>query len=206
MIVAGCLAFLLTLAALRERSATIEMALLPDGLEPGAPLQASELAAFSMPTDRDSAPPGLLTFDRARELTAEGAMAAGPIAPGALLREGDFIAAGVGNARTMAIPIDRSHAVGGLLSAGDLIDVISVEQGTARFVLVGAQILTVGRLESGPGRTLIVTVEVDAQSSLRLARALAGGTMEIVKSTWAPPADPGLVDPPMTMTTEFAGG
>ena len=195
MVVAAGLAFLLTFAAVRDSDRTVEVARLGRALERGAPLQAAAIDFFDMSVGDETLPPGLITPGRARELAATGARLAHSVPVGSLLRESDFAVGGANQSRTMAFPVDRAHAVNGDLAAGDLVDLISVHQGVAGYVLTGAPVVKIGDGASGSARTITVTLELDAVSSLKLAHALSTGTLEVVKSTWAPPADPGLVVP-----------
>jgi hypothetical protein len=89
--------------------------------------------------------------------------------------------------------------------AGDLVDVIVVRDGIARYVTTGAEVIAAGDSGSGVGTRsgFTITLRVDAPTSLRLAAALNGGALEIVRSTGAEPADPAAAfDPDSAPTAE----
>lgn len=69
-------------------------------------------------------------------------------------------------------------------------DVLQSADGAARYVLVGAEVLTVSDGSSGAlggsGRYAI-TVALDAESALEIAAALSEGTLDLVRSTGAAP-------------------
>lgn len=118
-----------------------------------------------------------------------GAIAGRSIAEGSPLLRDDLVAAVAGGRqRAMSLPVEREHAVGGKLRPGDRVDVID---GTvASYVITNAEVLDVPRpvsdTLSGTGRYAI-TIAVDAQGALRLAAAIAGGKVEVVRSTGAAP-------------------
>jgi Flp pilus assembly protein CpaB len=92
--------------------------------------------------------------------------------------------------RALSFPVPRARAVGGAIVAGDRIDAVAVDRGSARarFVLVGAEILAVDHDAGGPLAAtddVVVTVAVDAPSALRLAGALESGTLTLVRATGA---------------------
>jgi Flp pilus assembly protein CpaB len=90
----------------------------------------------------------------------------------------------------MSIPVEAAHAVGGSLAAGDRVDVIQVgEDGQARYVVSGAQVLAANRPDSGvigaAAGSSSITVAVDARQALKLAAAIRSQRFEIVRSTGA---------------------
>ncbi|HZJ47697.1 MAG TPA: RcpC/CpaB family pilus assembly protein, partial [Acidimicrobiia bacterium] len=111
------------------------------------------------------------------------------IPSGTLLFERDLFMPSA-TVRAMSIPVDPEHAVGGTLRAGDRVDVLQSADGAARYVLVGAEVLTVSDGSSGAlggsGRYAI-TVALDAESALEIAAALSEGTLDLVRSTGAAP-------------------
>lgn len=100
--------------------------------------------------------------------------------------------AGPERQRAMSIPLDVAHAVGGTLRRGDTVDVIDSSSGEALYIVTGAQVLSTG-VESPGSRGLggsssryAVTIAVDAAGALRVAHALAGGKVDVVRSTGSP--------------------
>lgn len=90
--------------------------------------------------------------------------------------------------RSMSLPVALERAAGGSLTPGDLVDVISVVDGTARFIATGLEVLAVSDTGSGSIGSVAshhVTVAVDPADALRLAEALEAGSMELVRSTGA---------------------
>lgn len=110
---------------------------------------------------------------------------------------GEFVSAAVlserateSNLRAMTVPVDSSHAGGGaLIARGDLVDIIAVSDGLARYVVAGAQVLEVPTAETGGlvGATdYFVVIAVDADTALQVAEALQADSLEILLSTGAP--------------------
>ena len=175
MIVAGALAFLLTYAALADKTERAELATARLDIPAGMPLTVGLFAPYSFAPGDDGLPPGMLTLDQVEEAAAEGRHLAEAVAAGVLLRSSDLAAASAPRPRAMSFSVDASRAVGGSLVAGDLVDVIAVDQTGARFVLTAAPVVAVGAGSSGAGRAITISVEVDAAASLRLAHSLGGG-------------------------------
>ncbi|HXF36785.1 MAG TPA: RcpC/CpaB family pilus assembly protein [Actinomycetota bacterium] len=111
------------------------------------------------------------------------------------IRAGDLVSrsdlrpsAAPGGLGVMSIPVEREHAVGGALAPGDRVDVIEVRDGGARYLLRGAEVLAVG---SRDGRGFVegsigafsVTIAVDPQAALDIARAIREAGVEIVRTT-----------------------
>ncbi|PLS75322.1 MAG: hypothetical protein CYG61_07985 [Actinobacteria bacterium] len=96
----------------------------------------------------------------------------------------------------MSLPVERQHAVGGALRPGDRVDVIDGAE--ASFVVTNAEVLAVPNLSngnlSGTG-SYAITIAVDAQGALRLAAAIAGGKVEVVRSTGAEALPPPSASP-----------
>jgi Flp pilus assembly protein CpaB len=88
----------------------------------------------------------------------------------------------------MSVPIDPSHAVGGSLVAGDRIDLIHVTEAGPRYVLVGAEVLSVATPDraalTGPTSFHVVLAVTEA-SALEVAAAINDGKIELVRSTGA---------------------
>lgn len=199
MALAGLLGALLTLAALRSADDTIAVAVARHDLEPGTVVGADSFrlvdvkvgastAATLLPADRIGAVAGQVLVRPLHE---------GELVTRSLLQPASSGAAG----RSMSFAVSRDRAVGGDLSAGDRIDVVAADDGTARYVLTAAEVLDVDTGGSGPLRggtdDVTVTVAVDERTAIDLAAALDGGTVTLVRSTGAAvaaassvPADP----------------
>ena len=106
--------------------------------------------------------------------------------------------------RAMSIPIEPSHAVSGSLQRGDVVDVVDSSSGESVYVVTDARVLAAGAPEGGkslagsPGK-YAVTIAVDERSALRVAQAITGGKVDVVRATGAPPALPSPA--PTTSTT-----
>lgn len=187
MVVAGLVAFLLTYAALRDDADYLEVAVAAADLRVGTPLETSMLSTVRMALVDSAAPPGVLSLAEAEAAIADGAVIANAVPAGSLLRSADVARETIARPRAMALPIDRAHAVDGVLRSGDVIDIVVVESGAARFALVGIPVLAVTDT-GGAGRTVVLTVELDAASSLRLAHAMSVGSLQVVRATGAVPA------------------
>lgn len=95
-----------------------------------------------------------------------------------------------GGLRALSIPVDPAHAAGGdLITAGDVVDVIAVDEGTAHYVVSGVSVIDVASLgERGlvASSDYYVVVAVDADQALALAEALRADSVEVVRATGAP--------------------
>lgn len=191
MVASGLLAFVLVATALDDRGATVRVAVAATDVPAGGAVSADRVRWAELPADSDLAgelvSPGEL---RGGRRVATQAIASGqPVLRRALAGEHD----GDG-LRWLSIPVAREHAAGGALRPGDRVDVIDVVDGVARYVVTGAEVARVG-----PGRTdrgltagsreFHVVVRVDAEEALALAEALADGSLEVVRSTAATPAE-----------------
>lgn len=116
-----------------------------------------------------------------------GSITARSVAEGSPLLRADLVtAAASGQQRAMSLPVEREHAVGGALRPGDRVDVIDGADGS--YVVTDAEVLAVPNLSSSDlagTRNYAITIAVDAQGALRLATAIAGGKVEVVRSTGA---------------------
>lgn len=191
MILAALAAFVLNINVLRSQEAVTMVAIATEDLVPGTELKPGmvefvALDAENPVIDRLLTEPG---FDAAvgKVLTTE-------------VRAGEFVSAATlaeqatdSNLRAMTIPVDAAHAGGGsLIDRGDLVDVISVMNGVARYVVTGARVLEVPVTESGGlvgASDYFVVVAVDADTALAIAEALQADSIEIVLSTGAPEPD-----------------
>jgi Flp pilus assembly protein CpaB len=114
---------------------------------------------------------------------------------GDLLERSDLAAPATGAAaRSVSFPIDASLAVDGNLAVGDRVDVLASSDDGARsgYVLAGVDVVAVHSSNSGPLRAgdgqITITVAVDAAGAQRLASALHGAHLLVVRATGAPAA------------------
>jgi Flp pilus assembly protein CpaB len=196
MVVAGLLAVLLNYSALRARDDTVRVAIAAWELRAGQTLSAADLAF----TDLRAEPALLATLLEPAGLPAvQGWVVTSAVGPGELLRAGDLQPPSAPAAqRAMSIPVDPQHAVAGDLQAGDRVDVIEVEGRTASYLLVDAEVLAVPAAQTGgiAGglQAFSVTIAVDDATALRLAVAIRGGQLELVRSTGSTPATTDRID------------
>lgn len=180
------LAFVLNLLVLQDRGATTLVALAERPLAAGSALDAGALRLVPVDASFEGLDP-LLTSD---DLNAyEGWAVAHAIPVGGVISVADLAPPGSGSGlRSMSLPVPVEHAAGGSLSSGDRVDVISVADGTARFIASDLEVVAVSAADSasiGSVTSHHVTVAVEAEQALRLAEALESGSIEIVRSTGA---------------------
>lgn len=197
MLVAALLAGLLNYSVLRSRDTRVRVAVVAEGLESGSTL-ASDAIRF---VNLDADDPVLATLLQPSQVPqVEGWVATTALAPGELLRTSDLRQPSApAQRRAMSIPVEPTHAVGGAIRAGDRVDVIAVSGGAASYVVTDAPVLaTSGQSDRGALGGLAefsVTLAVDDRSALRLAAALHGDALEVVRSTGADPATSSSYDP-----------
>lgn len=180
------LAFVLNLLVLQDRSATTLVAIADEPLVVGSILEPGSIRL--VPVDASFA--GLEPLVDDEELSRyAGWVLAQSVPVGGLVASDDLVppesATGL---RTMSLPVPLEHAAGGTLVPGDLVDVISVDDGTARFIATGLEVIAISDDGSGSIGSVAshhIVVAVDAAEALRLAEALEAGSMELVRSTGA---------------------
>lgn len=180
------LAFVLNLLVLQDRSATTLVVMTERPLVAGSTLELDSVRL--VPVDASFA--GLGTLIDEEELAAyEGWVLARSVPAEGLLGVDDLAAPeSASGLRSMSLPVAVEHAAGGSLTPGDRVDVISVEDGTARFIASSLEVIAVSDVGSGSIGSVTshhVTVAVEAAEALRLAEALENGSMELVRSTGA---------------------
>ena len=189
MITAALLAFVLVVAVLQDRSATTTIAVAGQEILPGSTITADMVDEIEVPADSpligkvatlDSISAGLVT-------TGQRIAPGEPITMTALAP----VSAPSG-LRAMSVPIDREFAVGGDLTAGDRIDVIAVDDGTATYIATNLEVLATQRASSRSGALsstslggYFVVLAVDDQTALRIALAVDDGSVSILRSTGA---------------------
>ncbi|HEX6299840.1 MAG TPA: SAF domain-containing protein [Acidimicrobiia bacterium] len=179
------LAFVLNLLVLQDRGATTLVAIADEPLAAGSTLNADDLSLVPVDSDFEGLPE-LVTEDELGQL--DGWVLSRGIPAGGLLDTSALIEGGSDSGlRSMSLPVPIEHAAGGTLVAGDRVDVISVVDTTARFVATDLEVLSVSESSSAIGSISAyhIVVSVEADEALDLARALDGGSVEIVRSTGA---------------------
>ena len=94
-----------------------------------------------------------------------------------------------GGSRLMSLPVEPDHAAGGQVEVGDVVDVISVVDGRAEFVVLAAEVVLVPAADAsgfGGGRADFLVLAVDASTALAISEALDAGPVHVVRSTGAP--------------------
>jgi Flp pilus assembly protein CpaB len=186
------LAFVLNLLALRDRDATVMVAVAARPLAVGAVLTADALRMVPVAADFE----GLSSLVAEAQLaTMEGWVLGRSVPPGGLIERTMLVEPGASSGlRSMSVPVAAEHANGGSIAAGDRVDVISVVDGAASYVAVGLEVLAISERQGGSlgglGSSYIV-VAVDEGQALRLAEAIDAGSIEVVRSTGAAEIDRG---------------
>lgn len=189
MVLAGLLGGVLTLGLLRSADAARPVLVAAEDLVPGTLLDDGALRVAHVDANDEVA---ATLFDAGAVEQLRGQVVTAPVARGALVTRDDVRPVGDGAAtRAMSFPIPRANAVDGEIDAGDRIDVVGVDPdtGDAGYVMTDASVLAVDDGDGGPlggDDTVTVTVALDPDAALRLARALEAGTVTIVRATGAP--------------------
>lgn len=180
MIAAALVALVANLAVLAPSGEVVRVWVAARDLVPGALVTSADLRLESVGVD--ALLPGLL---READLEDGEQVLAAPIRAGEPLRRSDLALATTRGVRHMSLPIDPQHAVGGTVVAGDRIDLVRVENGTAAWFLTGLRVVEVSDAGSGLGATLHhhLVLEVSAAEALCLAEAIATGGIDVVRST-----------------------
>lgn len=186
MLLGGLLAAVLNLSLLRSADDTVAVAALARDLHAGEVLGAGDLRAVRLDGD-DEVLAGLIPFTEASSLV--GHVASGPLAEGQLVSRGALSEpADRDGLRTMSVPIDPAHAVGGELTAGDRVDVVHRAGGGPTYLAGDLEVVGVAdRSATGLGAvgTYHVTLALDAETALLLADAIEDGGVHLVRSTGA---------------------
>lgn len=191
MIVAGLAAFLLVFSVLKTRDQTFAIATAAIELRAGTTIEESTIRYVELGASDRSALGSFLNPEQVERAVAEGWIVTRTVPAGDPVRLTDFrTEADPSELRAMSVPIDRGHAVGGVLQSGDRVDVIVVRKGVAGYVATGIEVLDVAGGDSQFAGGFSVTVAVDGPTSLRLASAVRDGAIEIVRATGSGAVDP----------------
>lgn len=189
--VVAILAFVLNLLVLQDRGSTVLVAVADGHMAEGSALAAESLRL--VPVDAGFAALESMILEQDL-IDLEGWVSTKSFEDGDLILNSEFIEPGTSSGmRTMSLPVDPEHAAGGTLVVGDRIDVISVVDGEARFVVANVRISGVASSESGSfsSSSYYVVVAVDARQALLLAKALENGPLEVIRATGAPEVQEG---------------
>ncbi|MFQ5522231.1 MAG: hypothetical protein ACE5F5_01450 [Acidimicrobiia bacterium] len=180
------LAFTLNFLALRDRDATVMVAVASRHLMVGESLSSDDLRFVPVAADFEALP-SLVTEDQASAV--RGWVLGRSIPEGGLVERSVLVEPGApAGLRSMSIPASVEHAAGGSIGPGDRIDIIAVEDGVASYVARDLEVVGVSEGERGSLGGLgafHIVVAVDEEQALRLAEAIDGASMEVVRSTGA---------------------
>lgn len=200
MVAAALLAAVANIAVIRSAEDTVPILVLAQAAVAGTP--AEELVLRPAEVSLEAATLATLVVPGDREELA-GRVLASDVAAGSPLRWSDVPErAAPDGLRRMSLPLLREQAVGGAISRGDAVDVIQVVDGDARYVVGGAEVLDVAAPADttlGGLATFYISIAVDPETALCLARAIDAGQLSVVLSTGqeavevapcAPPSEP----------------
>jgi len=197
MVLAGLLAFLLVLVVLRSRGETVQIAVAADQIDAGTSLQRTDIRYAVLSDSDEQLLQSFLTVSEVGAAIDDGWIATRTIPAGVALTAGDFrLEATASNLRAMSLPVASAHAVNGAIVAGDRVDIISVERGTAEYVAIDVEVIAVSASGTSTRSGFALTVAVDDATSLRLAVAINSAAIEVVRSTGATQADADATYPP----------
>lgn len=188
MLAAGLLAAVANFAFLRGQAETTAVLVAAGELPAGVAVAVDDLRVVDV--EIDAAIADALVPAAQRDGTV-GQVTVAPIPAGAPLRAADLRRpASDAGLRRMSVPVPRERAAGGTVAVGDRVDLIETVDGTARYVLAGAEVLAV---DTGSGAALTsagfsLTIAVDADTALCVARALQTGSLDVIVSTGTAPA------------------
>ena len=182
-------AFVFIFAALRDRRETVMVVVAREPIPAATRVTTAMVREVELPADS----PVLSSLVELDDLSAQEWVTTRPVAEGEPLTvqtlAGDIPDDGL---RAMSLPVPREHAAGGDLRAGDRVDVLGVVEGTeVDYVATGIEVLAVSEARSGAvgarPTEFSITVAVDGTQARLLARTLAAGSVEVVRSTGAAP-------------------
>jgi len=184
--VAAILAFVFNFLALQDRSDTTLVAVASSDLRAGQRISGSDIRF--VPVSADFVGVESLVNQPAWDQVNGWVLTRAIAAEGVVDLSSLSAPASEGNLRSMSIPVPLEHAAGGLLAAGDVVDIVTVDDGVASFVASELAVVSVAAADSGGiggfGPYHIV-VSVTADQALALARAIDSDSIEIVRSTGA---------------------
>lgn len=182
MLLSGLVAFTAFLYVTQQGARTNEVLVLRDDVVSGRPLTASDFTTARVHVDAQQLDRLIAKDDASRII---GWVPTAPLRAGDLLQRSALAEpAATGGLRTMSIPVEATHAVGGSLRPGDDVDIIDATK--PAFAVQGVEVTAAG---SGAGAitssTYSVTVAVTADDALKVSDAVRNGKVDIVRSTGA---------------------
>jgi Flp pilus assembly protein CpaB len=188
--IVAVLAFALNYLALQDREATTLVAVAARPLPAGSLLGADDVRFVPVASEFEGVG-SLLT--QAELGTREGWFLTRPVGIDGIIDEGLLSEPGAPSGlRAMSIPVEVEHAAGGGIGVGDRVDVISTAGDEAAYVVSDVSVLSVANRDAAPLGAIgayHIVVAVDADQALLLAEAISHGSLEVVRSTGAPPVD-----------------
>ncbi len=184
----GLVALVLNFSALQDRSSTASVAVLTHDIAVGSTVSANDLMAVET-TLSSPLRAGMVHGDTMT--TMLGMVVTRTLHSGEFAYVTDFRPAAAPSAlRAFAIPVEPVSAVGGAVAVTDRIDVIQAIDGVARYLALDLEVIAVPSVDDrGIGASgFHVTVAIDAETALILAKALDEGGVSLVRSTGAEPA------------------
>lgn len=155
-------------------------------LTAGSSLSASDLRFVSVDADFEALDS---MISESTAASFHGWIVQSPVGEGDLIGPGALTEPGAPDGlRSMSIPVAVEHAVGGIVTPGDRIDVVSVVDGTARYVAVDIEVLAVSEEDGGALGGLgsyHLVVAADPDQILAMAEAIDSGSIEVIRSTGA---------------------
>lgn len=189
VVATGVLALVANLALLRRGEAPLtRMAVTTVDLLPGRTLQPAHIELVPMDVPEQVAS-GLVS--EADLVGYQGWVVTARTTPGSLLGKANLRAPlATSEYRAMSLPVAVQHAAGGDLVAGDLVDVIRVDDEQASFVATGLVVLDVpGQTDGALGLSgsFYLVLQVDERTALSLALAMSNAEVEVLRSTGSVP-------------------
>lgn len=183
MIAAGLIAAVTNYALLTMDDATVSVAVLTSDAPAGTPLEQLDIQMTAVPLED---PRAHRLADAALLESLTGQVTSVRLEAGVLLRSSDLrVPSGEGQG-AMSLPIDTTRAVGGLLQAGDRVDVIAGPDESADYVVRDVQVIEVSTPSTAIGSVAggyAVIVAVDRQQALLLAQGLRAGDLDFVRTS-----------------------
>lgn len=183
VLLAGALALVLSLAALRDDTGGRRVAVATRDLGVGTRLRRADVRFEPVAASAGALERLVGTGD-----AWVGRVVTTPVPRGALLTDLSLRTAATDDGRrAMSIPVERARAVNGRLGPGDRVDVVQARDGVAEVVAAGLEVLDLEDDRAGAfGGTrgqVTVTLAVDVADSQRLAAVLADGDFVLTRVT-----------------------
>lgn len=182
------LAFVLNLLVLQDRGSTALVAVADEPIAAGTVLEGTSLRLVPVDSSFEALPALVQDGDLG---SIAGWVTTRSIPAGSPIQFADLVESeSPTGLRSMSLPVSPEHAAGGLIAAGDRVDVLSVRDGVPAFVATDLEVISVAEGAAGSIGGLAahhLVVAVDPDQALDLAQALDSGSIEILRSTGAEP-------------------